>query len=63
MAKEIAKIDKAAHELGYVLHKITSKGHPMYRHTVTRKLVTISGTPSDYRSFKNALSKLRANAK
>lgn len=57
------KIEAAAKALGYELHRIGSKGHPIYRHTVTGKKVTVPGTPSDYRSFNNTLSLLRANAK
>jgi hypothetical protein len=35
----------------------------MWQHEVTGKLVTIGSTPSDRRSFNNALSELRKNAK
>jgi predicted RNA binding protein YcfA (HicA-like mRNA interferase family) len=57
------KIEAAAKALGYELYRIGSKGHPIYRHTVTGKKVTLPGTPSDYRSLQNSLSLLRANAK
>lgn len=63
MAKELKKIEEAAEKLGYVLYRKTKGGHTMYQHTITGKLVTLGGTPSDHRSFQNALSKLRANAK
>lgn len=63
MAKEIEKLFTAAEELGYDLVRITTKGHPLWKHRVTNKTVLASGTPSDWRSFKNTLSKLRANAK
>lgn len=63
MAKESKKIEAAAKALGYELYRLSSKGHPIYRHTVTGKKVTVSGTPSDYRSFNNSLALLRANAK
>lgn len=63
MAKEIEKLFKAADELGYDLVRITKKGHPLWKHRVTNKTVLAAGTPSDYRSFKNTLSKLRSEAK
>lgn len=63
MAKEGKKIEKAAKELGYKLYKVTSKGHIMYQHEETGNLVTVPGTPSDHRSYLNALAKLRSGAK
>ena len=63
MAKEIKKIEKAAKELGYVLHKVAKNGHLMYSHPETGALVTVAGTPSDSHSFRNALGRLRSGAK
>lgn len=63
MAKEGKKIEKAAKDLGYDLYKVTRKGHIMYQHKETGELVTVPGTPSDHRSYLNALAKLRAGAK
>jgi len=57
------KLDKAAKDLGYVVRRIASNGHPIWQHTVTGKLVTGAGTPSDHRTFNNILARLRANAK
>lgn len=62
MAKELSKMTKAAEELGYVLVRKTSKNHYLYKHVETGKTVTIAGTPSDARSFKNALARLRKGA-
>lgn len=63
MAKASKQLAEAAKKLGYELYRVSASGHPIYRHTVTGKKVTASGTPSDYRSFKNTLALLRANAK
>ena len=63
MAKEIDKVFKAAEELGYVLVRKTTKNHYLFKHTITGNTVTIAGTPSDFRSFRNALGKLRKGAR
>jgi len=61
--KELDKLVKAAEELGYERIKDTKNQHPRFKHTETGVIVTTSGTPSDHRSYKNALSKLRRFAK
>jgi len=63
MHKEVKKLKTAAHALGYRLYRVTSKGHTMYQHKVTGKIVTIGSTPSDYKGLANALARLRAGAK
>lgn len=57
------KLMKVAEDLGYEVRRMGKKGHPIWQHTVTGKLVTGAGTPSDRRTFNNILSRLRANAK
>ncbi|WIC89081.1 HicA-like toxin [Arthrobacter phage Ottawa] len=63
MDKEMKKLHKAAEELGFEFVRKTGKSHYLYKHVETHKTVTLPGTPSDPRSFKNALSKLRKQAK
>jgi len=63
MAKELKKLVEAAEELGYERIADTKNQHVRFRHKVTGNVVVTSGTPSDHRSYKNALSKLRRGAK
>lgn len=57
MDKDLRKLLKALVEAGFEV-RVTKKGH----HAVYlngRWITTLSGTPSDHRSWKNALAALR----
>lgn len=60
--KEMGKIKDAAEAMGYTLHRRAKSGHTMWKHP-NGALVTLGGTPSDYRSYENQLSELRKGAR
>ena len=57
MDKDLKKIVKALQQQGFEV-EITKRGHVMV-YADGRLVVTFSGTPSDWRSFKNSLARAR----
>lgn len=57
MDKEMRKVVKALEAQGFVV-EVTRRGHLMVRRD-GRIVATFSGTPSDWRSFRNSLADAR----
>lgn len=57
MEKDLRKIVKALREQGFEVER-TQRGHYEVRRD-GRKVATFSGTPSDRRSWKNSLARVR----
>lgn len=58
MDKELRRLLKAAEAQGFTVER-TAKGHWLIRNAQGRAVATISGTPSDHRSWRNGLAALR----
>ncbi len=58
MTKELRSLLKAAEAQGFTTER-TAKGHWLVRDAQGRAVATISGTPSDHRSWRNGLARLK----
>ncbi|MBD7982739.1 hypothetical protein H9623_17855 [Oerskovia sp. Sa1BUA8] len=58
MDKDLRKVLQAITKAGYVV-VINRKGHPEIYTRDGEKVTTFSGTPSDFRSLRNALAPLK----
>lgn len=58
MHKELKALIKKAEEQGFT-HRETSKGHIMIKDAEGKPVTTFSGTPSDGRSWKNSMARLK----
>lgn len=58
MSNDMRRIIKALEAQGFTVRR-TSKGHWLVRNADGLAVGTISGTPSDHRSWRNALAPLK----
>lgn len=58
MEKELRRILDAIEAAGFTVDR-TSRGHWLVRDTEGRAVTTLAGTPSDHRSWMNAIARLR----
>lgn len=58
MNKELRELIDKAEEQGFT-YKVTKKGHVMIKDSEGKPVSTFSGTPSDNRSWKNSMARLK----
>ncbi|QAY16169.1 HicA-like toxin [Arthrobacter phage Sonali] len=64
MKKEVKRLLKLAEELGYEYVRLTSDGHHLMQHKVTRKRATIPSTPhGGKRGVENCEADLKRKAR
>jgi hypothetical protein len=58
MNKDLQALIKKAEAQGFT-YRVTGKGHVMFKDADGKPVSTFSGTPSDGRSWKNSLARLK----